>query len=216
MNKEIVVSVTFKELDWLDQLKDIKKTIYRKGTPLKNENEIKIEPNKGVAEHTYFYHIYHNYYNLSDITFFVQDYPFDHWSNPIEVINNNSWKEINDIKISDGYYGFHINASWKLDKSEHFNDANVFSCLSNGNPHHSFPQDHTIDIYWEKLFLSPKPDKYEFVPGTHFALTKEHAKIRSRNFYKQVMDLLLVHDITPHVIERLNSYIFDERFIARI
>ena len=57
MNKEIVVSASFKDLDWLNELYDIKKTIYRKGSEIKNENEIKININKGVAEHTYYYHI---------------------------------------------------------------------------------------------------------------------------------------------------------------
>lgn len=37
--------------------------------------------------HTYFHHIYNNYDNLSDYTFFVQDYPFDHWEDVITVIN---------------------------------------------------------------------------------------------------------------------------------
>ena len=216
MDKEIVVSVTFKDLNWMDELNNIKKTIYRKGTPLQNDNEIKIEPNKGVAEHTYFYHIYNNYDNLSDITFFVQDYPFDHWNNLIDVINNNIWQEKNDINIKNGYYGFHNNTIWELTPSEQFKDAKVLSCFSDASPQHSFPKNFGVDMYWYMLFLSPKPNKYEFVPGTHFVINKEYIKNRSREFYKEIMDLLIINPNLPHLIERLHCYIFDSRFKTKI
>jgi hypothetical protein len=218
MNKEIVISASFKDLDWLNELHDIKKTIYRKGSEIKNENEIKIDINKGVAEHTYYYHIYHNYDNLSDLTFFCQDYPFDHWGNIIEIINNNLEKQC-DLNINDQYFAFHNNTlgtSWNLKDSEHFFNAKILTCYSNCSPQHSLKDGNNVDMFWEILFSSKKPNKYEFIPGTHFGITKEQIKIRSKEFYKKVMDLLITHDDVPHIIERLNSYIFDNRFETKL
>ena len=36
----------------------------------------------------YCHYIYSNYDNLSDYTFFVQDYPFDHWGNLLHILNS--------------------------------------------------------------------------------------------------------------------------------
>lgn len=219
MNKEIVVSASFKELNWLSQLNDIKKTVYRKGTEIQNSDEIKIDINKGVAEHTYFYHLYHNYDNLSDITFFVQDFPFDHWGKIIEVINNNNWKEKCDLNIKDGFFSFNNNAlgaSWHLFDSEHFIGSKILFCNSDGSPHYSFTDNYSVDMIWEMLFENDKLNRYEFIPGTHFGVTKEHVKIRNKDFYKQIMDLLITSPNLPHIIERLNCYIFDERFKSKI
>ena len=140
MNKEIVIAAYDKSLNWVDNINpEIKKTIYRKGDvlPLK-DNEIKITPNKGRCVHTFFNHIYLNYENLSDYTFFVQDYPFDHWGNLIDVINS----DVNKIEtlsslIIDGYFGFHNNTlgtSWEMDESQQVGNGLILSCQSNGQP----------------------------------------------------------------------------------
>ncbi len=143
MVKEIVIAAYDKNLDWLDNLNDdVKITIYRKGLVDKsNKNEIFIEKNIGRCVHSFFNHIYLNYDNLSDYTFFGQDYPFDHFENIIDVINNETWDEKVSLKLG-GYYGFHYNSigtMWSMPKSTQFGSGNILQCLSNGYPQDSNP-----------------------------------------------------------------------------
>jgi hypothetical protein len=41
------------------------------------------------------------------MTYFTQDYPFDHCENLIDIINDDSYKENAVLNIG-GYYGFHL------------------------------------------------------------------------------------------------------------
>ena len=223
MTKEIVIAAYDKPTNWLINLNsDIKKTIYRKGNALSlADNEILIEPNVGRCVHTFFSHIYHNYDNLSDYTFFVQDYPFDHWGNLIDIINGDT----NDITnkaslIIGGYFGFHNNtlgSALNMSQSKQFDNGNVLVCLSNGHPQDTNPK---IDInkYWNLLFSSPEfpPPLYEFIPGGHFVITKEHVHIRRKEFYKKIIDLLEEDITAPWMIERLECYIFHPNFKTKI
>ena len=220
MTKEIVVAAYDRDLSWMDKFNhDVKKTIYRKGKKSDNENEIFIEPNRGRDVHTFFNHIYINYDNLSDYTFFVQDNPFDHWEGVIDVVNGDmdNLDEFVSLKIG-GYYGFHYNTAgnaWNMWDSQHFGGGKIIACFGNG-----MPQDHNsninVDDTWDILFDMNHPPIYEFIPGGHFGLTKEHAKIRSKNFYKSVCDLLLNDEYAPWSIERLECYIFEPRLKSKI
>jgi hypothetical protein len=223
MNKELVIAAYDKELDWLSHLNDdVKVKVYRKGDVLPLlEGETRLEPNKGRCVHTFFKHIHDNYDNLSDITFFAQDYPFDHWEDVIEVINNETWNDRCALQI-DGYYGFHFNTittpspkggvMWKLSPSTQHGNGNILACQSNG-----FPQDKNpninVDDYWKKLFKDNKPSIYEFIPGGHFGITKESANNRSKQFYGKIVEILESDDTAPWMIERLECYIFNKKYI---
>ena len=221
MIKEIVIAAYDKPLNWLVELnEDIKKTIYRKGDviPL-SDGEILIEPNLGRCVHSFFNHIHTNYYNLADYTFFVQDYPFDHWGNLISVVNDDpsNLNYIASLTI-DGYYGFHnntIGSAWPMYPSQHHVNGNIIACSSNGHPHDHNPNIN-VDKYWDLLFDEPKPNFYEFMPGGHFTITKEHVILRSREFYEKIVKLL-VDDITaPWMIERLECYIFNPKYKSKM
>ena len=221
MTQELVISAYDKYLDWLDDIDSSTKiTVYRKGQEApQRDGEIKIPLNKGRCVHTFFNHLYLNYDNLSDITFFAQDYPFDHWQNIVEVINNKTEDEECQLKIG-GYYGFHFNTitipgpkggrMWNLKKSNQHGNGNVLICQSNGQPQDANPNIN-VDKYWFKFFESLHPQEYEFMPGGHFGITKEHAQLRSKDFYKKVCDLLLEEESAPWNIERLECYIFNPK-----
>jgi hypothetical protein len=49
------------------------------------------------------------------------------------------------------------------------------------------------------------------MPGGHFGITKEHAQLRSKEFYKKVCDLLIDDVNAPWMIERLECYIFNPK-----
>lgn len=219
MTRELVVAAYDRYLDWLDDLNpEVKQTVYRKGDEAsQRENEIRLEPNKGRCVHTFFNHLYQNYDNLSDITFFGQDYPFDHWEDIVEVINNGTEESRCQLKIG-GYYGFHFNSitipsalggrMWELSPSTHHGQGRVLICQSNGAPQDSNPNI-DVDRYWNRFFNQAPPTQYEFMPGGHFGITKEHTQLRSKEFYKHVADFLLEEDVAPWIIERLECYIFN-------
>lgn len=211
MSKEIVIAAYDKSIDWLSGLNDdIKKTVYRKGNviPLK-KNEILIEPNLGRCVHTFFNHLYRNYDNLSEYTYFAQDYPFDHWGNLIDIINGDpmEMETSAELKIG-GYYGYHNNtlgSAWAMSGSQQFGGGNVLVCSSNGHPQDKNPLI-DVDKYWEILFSEPKPINYEFMPGGHFCITREQAQSRNRELYKKITELLIEDVTSPWMIERLECY----------
>jgi hypothetical protein len=223
MNKELVIAAYDRDLSWVNEInKDVKITIYRKGTKNNNENEIFLEPNIGRCVHTFFNHIKSNYNNLSDYTFFVQDYPFDHWEDLIDVVNGDAetFKNHSALNIG-GYYGYHFNTitvhsekggiMYTMHPSQHHGDGKIIACYSNG-----MPQDHNsninVDLYWDMLFDEPKPEMYEFMPGGHFGISKEHVHLRPLDFYSKIVNLLEEREIAPWLIERLECYIFNPKY----
>jgi len=225
LKKEIVISLYDKNIDWVSNINsDVKVTIYRKGNITSNKNEIVLMPNVGRDVHTFFRHLYVNYENLSDITFFSQDYPFDHWEDIVDVINNDTFSETCQLQIG-GYYGFHYNTikypsekggvMWDLYPTQHHGNGNILFCSSNGYPQDS---NNAIDVnkYWKLIFSDDYPfikdSRYEFIPGGHFAITKTHAQMRSKNFYKKIVQLLEKYEEAPWIIERLECYIFNPKY----
>jgi len=222
--KEIVIAAYDKNLDWLSKLSsDVKQTIYRKGVKSKNENEHFIEPNLGRCVHSFFNHIYINYDNLSDVTFFAQDYPFDHWEDLIETINSETGK-IGTLNIG-GYNGHHFNTitvpsekgglMHTMHNSSHHDSGKIIACYSNGLPHDPNPAIN-VDKYWDILFDGERPNIYEFMPGGHFSITKEHARLRSKELYKKITELLIEDINAPWMIERLECYIFNPKYKTRL
>ena len=227
MKKEVVISAYDEDYSWILKLnEDVKKTIYRKGDIDNKKNEIRMDPNVGRDVHTFFKHIYTNYNNLSDVTFFSQDYPFDHVENYIDIINGNDvvWGKESIINFG-GYYGYHWNSitvptprggiMHTLQPSKQFGSGKILSCRSNGLPHDPNPNI-DVDSVWFQLFNHLKPNEYEFVPGGHFSITKEQVKFRSLDFYKKIVDLL-ENDVTmPWNIERLECYIFNSNYKSNL
>ncbi len=226
MNVELVVAAYNKNIEWLEFINDqIKITVYRKGDfPKQREDEIKIQHNVGRCVHTFFNHIHKNYDTLSDYTFFVQDYPFDHWENVIDVVNaldSDVYKHHAQLSIR-GYYGYHYNTittpgpaggcMWNLSESKYHGNGKVLVCRGNGQPHHNDPPI-DIDKCWPKFFSADIPEQYEFIPGGHFGVTKEHIRLRNRSFYENVVDYLEQHKEAPWVIERLECFIFNPQVV---
>lgn len=223
MKKEVVIAAYDKDLSWTNSFNDeVKVTIYRKGTNQHSSNEIFLEVNKGRCVHTFFNHILKNYEKLSDYTFFVQDYPFDHWENVVEVVNGTHDDFISNSQLNiGGYFGYHWNSitvpsekggiMWSLSNSIQHGNGKVLICSSDG-----FPQDNNpninVDKYWRILFENEPPYNYEFIPGGHFGITSEQIKIRSKEFYQKVVDILIDSEHTPWVIERLECYIFNPNY----
>lgn len=220
MSIDLVISLFDKDISWLKDItnKNVSPVIYRKGDIATHEQEIVIEPNVGRDVHTFFYHILHNYDKLADVTFFVQDYPFDHWGDLIEILNSETWEEKATLK-NGGYYGFHNNTlgtAWStpiqgwLDTNQH-GTGKVLVCNNDGSP-----QDlvNNIDVneYWSNYFTNNPPSVYEFMPGGHFGVTKEQVRLRPKEFYERIVHDLATIDNMPWIIERLECYIFSNLY----
>ena len=216
VRKELVIAAYDKDLEWLQDVNpDVKKTVYRKGTAPINSSEILVEPNVGRCVHSFFNHIHSRYDSLADYTFFAQDYPFDHWGNLLEVLNGPVENCRNKASLAiGGYYGYHNNTlgtAWQLQPTAQFGQGGTLWCLSNGHPQDTNP-DIDVDRYWEILFDEPKPNIYEFMPGGHFAITKQQIHTRPKEFYKKIVDLLEQEQIAPWLVERLECYIFNNKY----
>lgn len=214
--KELVIAAYDKDLSWTGGVNsDVKRTVYRKGSQAIDSSEIVIEPNVGRCVHSFFNHIYTRYDSLSDYTFFAQDYPFDHWGNLVEILNGSVEDYRNKASlVIGGYYGYHNNTlgtAWQLQQTAQFGQGGTLWCLSNGHPQDTNP-DIDVDRYWEILFDEPKPNIYEFMPGGHFAITKQQIHTRPKEFYKKIVDLLEQEQIAPWLVERLECYIFNNKY----
>jgi hypothetical protein len=194
MIKELVIAAYDRDYNWVENIaRNVKITPYRKGSNPPNSGEILIKPNVGRDVHTFFYHLWANYDNLADITFFSQDYPFDHVSNYIEIINGDNllWNA-HAHQFNEGCWFF-------------CTQYKVLNCDKNGSPHHPGLN---LEGMWEQLFDLPCPDSFQFTPAGHFAVTKEHARKISKSQYRKILDILESQPISPWEIERLEPYIF--------
>jgi hypothetical protein len=215
-SKEVVIALYNRDIDWINQLNsDVKVTIYRKGDLSFHPNEIFLSNNVGRDVHTFFYHIVTNYNNLSDYTFFSQDYPFDHIQNYVGVINGkkHDWTNISNHHF-EGYWGLHwAEVMWPLQPATQFEGMVNVDDIK-GRPHHW--EDLPIEEYWNELFDHPCPENVEYTPGGHFGISKEQIQMRSISFYQRILDYLENEFLSPWIIERLEPYIFNSTIKAKI
>ena len=193
MKKELVIAAYDRDYSWVNQLEDVKVTVYRKGDGELQPGEILIEPNVGRDVHTFFKHIADNYDNLSDVTFFAQDYPFDHVNNLIPLLN--SGKDIWNVIARQ-----HVDGCWFF-----CTQYGILTCDKNGAPHHPGLE---IERIWDILFEGTEcPDELHFTPTGHFAITAEQARKIPLEYYHKILNLLETDPTSPWVIERLEPYI---------
>jgi hypothetical protein len=194
MEKELVISAYERDYDWIKEISDAKITIYRKGNIDLKSGEILMEPNVGRDVHTFIKHIANNYYNLSEITFFSQDYPFDHVKNYVDIINGrfDDWNR--EAKQ-------HVDGCWFF-----CTQYDILTCDTNGCPNHC-----GLDMKkaWHFLFGERDcPETFRFTPTGHFAISASHARKIPLEFYLRLIELLETDEHSPWVIERLEPYIF--------
>jgi len=188
MNFCIVVARYNEDLEWTKQFLNV--IIYNKGTQLNSNdfNQILLN-NVGREGHTYYKHIYDNYDNLAEYTFFLQGNPFDHSPNIISNLN----KYINNTDLSIDFEFL----------SEEILDCNLNGC----NSHYGLP---LINIY-EKLFDERKEYmEFKFGAGAQFIVSKKKILQRPKEFYLKIVEML-ENDISPiegFVIERFHNLIF--------
>lgn len=196
MSKNLIIAAYSREYSWINSLKeDVKKTIYTKNESLVHPNEILISPNLGRCVHTFFHHLYNEYDNLDDYIITSQDYPFDHVSNYVDIING-------DISLWDSQAKQKIGDCWFFCTM-----YPVLESFMDGSPSHS-----GLDIpsVWLELFNEPVPGRVYFTPAGHFIISKEQVRKRPKEFYGKICHILVTNSNSPWIIERLESSIFNE------
>lgn len=210
MNKELIIAAYQRDYAWINYINpDVKVTVYRKGPNKDNDNEVYIENNVGQDVHTFFYHMIKNYDNLADYTFVSQDFPFDHCSYYIDMVNSNP-------NIWDNVAKQHHEGFWAFSDGSALNGANTLKCWSDGLPHHTHTDPLSVDKVWNELFDCEPPSMYEFVPAGHFCVTKEQIRSRSLDFYKKLLILLETKINCAYEIERLEPYIFNTKYPSKL
>jgi hypothetical protein len=199
MTKEIVVAYYKENIEWLENVKDYKITIYNKSY-IDIPNTIKLE-NVGREMNTYFHHIIENYDNLSDVIFFTQGNPLDHVSNYIDILN--------------GYPQTLINSELSIGNAHFFSDKPTYKCDMYGSDIYgnSYHWGLDMNVIWNTIFTSPAPKNVEFTGGCIFCVTKEQIKIRDLSFYQKCFGLSKNRDTSPWEFERLMSFLFNENII---
>ena len=188
-NIEIVVARYNEDVAWTKQYPNV--VIYNKGDDDLDDTypNVKNLKNVGREGHTYYTHIYENYYNLSDYTIFLQGNPDDHVTNVIEKINR--FYDDDFLEIDVEYLG-RDNYKYKLSGDSMFKDV-------------------PLKKIYSKLFGKAPEDKdMTYNAGAHFIVSKERILKRPREFYLKIIDMLK-HDINPiegHAIERFHKLIF--------
>lgn len=198
MKKELVIAAYNRDYSWTENLhSDVLITVYRKGKESLKDNEIDIPLNVGRDVHTFFYHLYTRYDTLSDVTFFSQDYPFDHVYNYVEIINGT--KET-----------WNTYARQSVDGCWFFSHNQLVVCDKKGGPNHpgiGLPE-LNLEETWNKIFQTTCPEVFTFPAAGHFAISKEHAHFFPKEFYKNIIDILENEFTAPWEFERLEPYIF--------
>lgn len=207
MKKELIIATYNRKYDWISKIDNsVNIKIYTKNKLTTNKNEIIIPNNVGRCVHTFFYHIFNEYDNLADYTFFSQDYCQDHVANYDEIINGNieTWNRYAKQSFEE-YWCFHSSPGNNWPNSSQFG-GKVFQCDLNGAPHH---RGLDIENAWNLFFKINSPKIIEFVPAGHFCISKEQVRIRPKEFYKKLLYFLEFNHAAPWIIERLEPYIFN-------
>lgn len=160
----------------------------------KNHIDIKTE-NIGREGHTYLTHIIENYDNLSDINVFIQDDFYNHLFN-IEYFKSNFQQFKNNE-----FYQFPC--SWRGGPNARpFSRTIVDGYLDLG---HSKNND--IKKVSEMLNIN-LPNIYTTETCAHFLISKETILKHEKEFYKKLLDWLLLDDINGYTLEHTWKILF--------
>ena len=213
MTTSIVISRYDENLEWINNLSTKANLfVYNKGSQfqipenIKNGNFINL-PNVGRESHTWVYHIYKNYENLSDNIIFLQG--------RIDDLGCMAYQDIS--KYIKGLEKELFCASrLGLLTPFHWNNDNL-----------SIPWDKRYKTSWDQGKISKNqlgfrefskqlfPNISLFVPTSYggcFSVRKEAVQQYQKNFYLKLLNFLdkYEHPIEAHYLERLWCYMFSK------
>jgi hypothetical protein len=186
----IVISKYNENIEWTKGIKH-KITIYDKSSnPIKNSIVLK---NRGREGETFLYHIVNNYYNLDDITVFLQGNPFDH----LQILFG--WnKEISKNDINNVVNKINTEIS---DNSEF---ASFYQYLHNVPNYTNHADTRAI---CNKYFNSDC-EFFTIAAGAQFIVPKRYILSRPISFWKRLHEGMYNETIDGYGMEQLWYYAF--------
>jgi hypothetical protein len=216
MNIEMVVAKYKENIAWTKDYSSIVSSIsiYNKsGSPIEyttNFSSCKIIDlnNVGVCDHTYLYHIIHNYDTLADITIFVPGSGYLEFKKKIidfvvskvrDTRNTVIPVKIFNEPIGKAIYNDIIN-TYKLCCKDNIDNANIKQ-----HPSHIRPFGKWFDTYFKD-----SKTRYGTFKGI-FAVSRKDIQSRDREFYISLLQQINTYPFheTSHYIERAWTAIFE-------
>jgi hypothetical protein len=180
MKREIVIARYLEPTEWhLDIPNDIKISTYNKKHNFNiKHDELYIDDgviylaNVGRESHTYISHIYHNYDNIADVTFFFQGYPAEvpHWKYLLESNERSQ-------------------AHWTV-------FGRTFESVDGWITEHMKNEGYETRQIWDALFEYPPPKTTEITTHAHFRMPKEKILMHSKDTYGKMLDFFV--DLNPN------------------
>jgi hypothetical protein len=185
MHKQVVIARYEEDVLWVHSL-ECPFIIYNKGAcipeDISNKNII-WKKNIGREGETWLYHIIENYFNLANLTFFLQGNPFLHYPDVIERVN--------------GLYS----AKYLIRL------GNLHISNENGCPDHCGLR--VKDTYREIFGKNKDKQWYEFAAGAQYGVPKELITNKPLHWWRKLYIAYLSHPDNPWIFERLWEDIFN-------
>lgn len=177
---DLVVAKYKEDVSWALNLKHMYNVkIYDKDKHLKNV---------GRESHTYFYHVWLNYDNLSLYTYFLQGNPFDHCPGILEFLNDK--RNLNDYESTDLFRWL---TSWMV------NDDGT------GQHHGGILRIH--ELYEE--YFGHRKDSYIFGAGCQSVVHRKLLLQYPRSWYLEQLEKYETDELLPWRIERIWGYLWE-------
>lgn len=195
MELELVVCRCGEDLGWIRNVpRGIPVTVYDKSPTGPRPGSIPL-PNVGREAHAWLHHLTERYDSLAEWTLFAQGHPFDHVPDMHPVIRR--WTKGETPGQGFVWLGF----LWETD------DARGRPTFVHWSKN---PDRRELDLagFFQALFGHTPPDKIRYVGGGQFAVSRDAARRRSREFYEKARDLAAEFPDAAHAFERTWDRVF--------
>jgi hypothetical protein len=195
---EVVVSRCGEDLRWTGNVPaGVRVTVYDKGgggagIPL---------PNVGREAHTYLHHLVERYDSLAETTVFCQGHPFDHCHDLHDTLRALARGE----RKVDGFLwlGFILDTDDARGRRLHV-------------PWGKNPEGRELDIAgcYQAVLGAPAAEWFRFVVGGQFAVARECARRRPREFYEKARDYAAAQAEASFCLERFWDRVFGVEYVT--
>ena len=152
-------------------------------------------PNLGREAHAWLHHLCERYHSLADWTIFAQGHPFDHAPDMHPVIR----RLVTGPAPAEGFWW--LGFLWETD------DARGRPTFIHWTKN---PERRELDLegFFQELWAESAPEKIRYVGGGQFALSREAAHRRPRDFYARARTLAAEFPDAAHAFERTWDRVF--------
>jgi len=198
---ELVVARYSERIEWTRNVpRSLAVTVYDKGGDLDahalpHARLLKLE-NIGFEAHTYLHHLITRYDTLAPVTVFCQGHPFDHAHDLHRVLR--ALDAGDEVVEAFRWLGFIID-------SDDPRGRRLFVPWSKNHDGRELD----LDGFCRQLFDAPAAPWTHFVVGAQFAVTRNQAHERSREFYQRALELAVKFPDSGSCFERVWDRVFD-------